>query len=250
MATNRETGKNVNASNFIEKVNVLSRHNGEYKPSNPLIQISALTPIQQKIKNALDEEKRIQPLLTAAISNRAAIYDRMEKTAASAINLLAGTNAKPAQIEAGKKLFKKFKSIRISDLPNEEDIKAKAAAKGEEAVIPKTRSNSQQGYVNKLANYNTMVSFLGSEKEYQPNEEELTVETMRQIATEADQANLERNRLSGEMAKAVEVRVKLMNDEPNGAFHLSKKIHSYVLGSSNRKSAFYRELLKYPVRKR
>jgi hypothetical protein len=250
MSTNHETGKNINASNFIEKVNVADRRKDEYKPSNPAIQLSALTPIQKLISAALDEEKRIQPLLTKAVNNRNAVYELMEKTVTRAINVFAGTSAASAQIEAGKKLLKKFKSIRISEKPDVEEIKAQAAAKGVEAVIPSTRSNSQQGYVNRLANFNTIISFLSAQEEYVPNESDLSVAAMQKIAADANAANLERNSKSGEMSTAMETRTKLMNGEPDGAYYLSQKINSYVLGASGRNSAFYKELMKYPVRKR
>lgn len=250
MATNREFGKNVNASNFIEKVNVIDRHSDEYKPSNPFIQLTALTPVQQLVSGALNDEKKIQPLLTKAISERAAIYETMDKTASRAINVLAGTDAKSAQIEAGKKLLKKFKSIRISEKPDVEKIKAEAAAKGEEAIIPNTRSNSQLGHINRLANFNSIVAFLAAESKYQPNEEDLTLVALQKIADDAKNANLERNRQSGAMSGAIALRNTLMNGEPNGAFYLSKKINTYVLGACGRDSAFYKELLKYPVHKK
>lgn len=249
MATVFETGRAVNASNFVEKVNIIERRKSEYKPTNPAILLEALLPKKKIVQDVLEDVSAATEAKISAVNKRLAVYEEMEKRASSSVNILGSSDASTFEINRGKTLLKKFKSIRLTDIPNEEEIKVKAALKGTTPIIPKKISISQQGFINRLSHFRDLINYLGTVTAYQPEEADLTIIALKELATKAEGLNENRNKQGDLLADAVENRETVMNSEPNGAYYLSKKIMLYVLGSHGRGSAFYKELVKYPVHK-
>lgn len=245
---NNESGNVVNANNFVEKLNVIDRRQAEYKPTNPAIKPEALTPVGQAVKECIETVSLTKTVFTKATANRKKGYEAMEDKATRAIHLLSSSEATNDKIKQGKALLSKFKSERVGELPDEAVLKAEAAAKGEEAVIPKIVSVSQQGYINRLAHFRDIIIFLKTVPAYKPNEADLTTEALETFAASVEEMNGEKNRTTGVWLNAIAERNKVMYSEPDGAYYLSVKMMEYVAGAYGKKSDFYKELLKYPVR--
>ena len=244
---NKETGNVVNANNFIEKVNVCDRRKADYNPTNPAIKLIALTPISKVVKVCIDVVSAARTALTKVTANRQNVYGEMDDKAGRCIHLLNSSEATKDEMKQGKSLLLKYKSQRISDLPDETLLKAQAAAKGEEAVIPKVISTSQQGFINKLGHFRDLIIFLKTVAAYKPNEADLKVEALEAIAASADGLNAEKSSAISAWLTAISDRNKKLYDEPDGAYLLSTKMMEYVAGAYGKKSDFFKELQKYPV---
>ncbi|HEY4787403.1 MAG TPA: hypothetical protein VIH57_15195, partial [Bacteroidales bacterium] len=190
---NSESGHIVNANNIIETVNAVGRHKAEYNPSNPAIKLEVLLPLGKAVKDAVDKVTQTKIAYTKATANRKNSYDQMATLAKQAIHILCSSEATPDEIKQGKKLLAVFNSVRVKELPDEEELKAKAAANGEEAKIPKSVSVSRQGFINKLAHFRDIVAFLKTVTAYKPNETDLTVEALETFATSTDTLNSEKS---------------------------------------------------------
>lgn len=249
MATIHESGRAVNASNYVERINIIERRKLEYSPGNPAITLETLLPQKSLVLQALKEVSEATEAKTAAVNSRTAVYEEMEKRVKRSIDMLSSTQASEAEINRGKVLQKKFKSIRISEKKGEAEIKAKAALAGTPPVTPKKISNSQQGFINRLAHFRDIINFLSTVTAYAPKEADLKISALEAIATSADELNLDRNKKADLLSDAIAKREKIMNTEPNGAYYISKKIMFYVGASHGKTSPFYQELKKYPVRK-
>lgn len=247
MATN-ESGHVVNANNFVEKVNVIGRNLAEYKPSNESITFEVLSPLKDSVSKSIDNVSTARNTFITVAAARKECYEQMDLLAKRAINIFAGSSATASEIKQGKALLAKYNSERVKDIPDEDELKAKAVVNGEDPKPVKKVSVSQQGYANKLGHFRNIVLFLKSIAAYTPNEEELKVEALEAFATKADTLNKQRNKAAGDWALAIETRNKLMYAEETGAYALSTKIMTYVAGSQLKNSAFYKELQKYPVR--
>ncbi|HEY4788067.1 MAG TPA: hypothetical protein VIH57_18560, partial [Bacteroidales bacterium] len=152
------------------------------------------------------------------------------------------------EVKQGKALLAVFNSERVKDLPDEEELKAKAAANGEEVKIPKSVSVSRQGFVNKLAHFRNIVTFLKTVAVYKPNETDLTTEALDTFATSTDTLNSEKSRTTDVWSGAIADRNKIMYQEPDGAYYVALAIKEYVAGTKFKNGAFYKELLKFPIR--
>lgn len=247
MAKNNETGHAVNANNFIEKINVVARHESTYQPSNAEILLPGLLPMRDAVKGAIERVSVAKTAFTLAAGRRKEGYNNLISLATRSINILASSGATAVEIKQGKTLLSKLKSIRISEEPDAQ-LKANAEGNGEAPRAPKIISVSQQGFVNLLAHFTDIVLFLRSITVYKPKETDLTPDAMEAFAKNLGTLNTERNEAAGEWAKAIEARNTLMYAEPTGAYHLAVKIMAYVAGAHKKDSIFYKELLKYPVR--
>ncbi len=248
MAKNNETGHAVNASNFIEKINVIARNESNYQPTNEAILLTALLPLRDRVKASVEQVTAAKTAFMQAAAKRKGGYENLVALATRGINLLSASGADDIEVKQGKALLAKLKSIRVSDTPDEEQLKAKAEVNGETPKVPKTISVSQQGFINLLAHFNDIVLFLRTVKAYKPNEADLTPDALAAYAQSLDTLNAERNKASAEWAKAIKARNNLMYAEPSGAYHLANSIMAYVAGANKKDSLFYKELLKYPVR--
>jgi hypothetical protein len=244
----KESGHAVNANNVIEKINVINRHQTEYNPSNPAIKLPSLLLTSKDVKAAVDKVASAKTAFTNATTSRKQSYVKMSKMVQQVIHLLKSSEATPEQILQGNALYSKFKSERIKDLPDEEELKATAAAKGETAELPKNISVSQQGFINRLAHFRDIILFLKTVTGYNPNEAELKIEALEAFADSVEALNGEKSKAVDEWSKAIKGRNNVMYKEPDGAYHLAVKIMNYVAGSQLKDSGFYKELMKYPVR--
>ena len=249
MSTNSETGHPVNANNFIGKVNRVKQEGESYKPSNAEILITALEPICALITTAMKTVSETKAALVNATAKRKIAYVQMDAYATNAVDMLKSSGATREEEDHASSLLAKYKGERIGDVPNEEEIKAKAVAEGKEAVIPKTISVSQQGFINKLSKFTDIVVYLKTVTAYKPNEEELKTETLELFIEQVGKLNEAKDNASKAYTDALVERNKLMYAEPSGAYFLSKKIMKYVSSTKGKKSQLYKDLQKLPVKR-
>jgi hypothetical protein len=248
MPSNNETGHLVNTSNMISKIDVAERHTTEYKPSNVDIALTALTPLKETLTALMADVSLAERAFSTAVSERRALYEQMDDKATRSIALLKSSNAVADKVDIGVSLLKKYRSVRISKRDDETTAKAAPTAADDQNGKPKTISNSQQGFVNKLGHFKEIIQFLGTEAAYKPNEVDLKIEALEAFRVTVEAKNSARNKTADELSQARDARDKAMYAEPNGAYYLAKKMMDYVAGSSSKSSVFYKELLKYPVR--
>jgi hypothetical protein len=144
MANSRRSGHIINASNFVERVNVCSRHEDEYLPANPAIALSALELVKALVGASIEKVSGAKVAYTKAIAKRQQGYDAMDLLAGRMIHMLNSSEAEDEDMKQGKALLAKYRSERVGDIPDIEAIKAKAEASGEEAEIPKTAARVHQ----------------------------------------------------------------------------------------------------------
>lgn len=248
MANVAESGHVVNSNNINGRINVIDRHKTEYKPTNPAIVPEALPPLGESVKRAVESVLSAHLAFKKATANRRAEYEELDSRATRSINILKSSEATPAEIKLGTDLLKKYKSVRVGDVPDETELKVKSAANGEVPPIVKRISVSQQGYTNRLGHFTEITFFLKTVTAYKPNEEDLKVESMEDFADSIQVLNNKRNEAADVWSTAIIERNKIMYAKETGAYVLMTKIMDYVAGSSGKKSAFYLELQKYPVR--
>jgi hypothetical protein len=245
---NKETGNAINANNFIEKIAIIERRKTEYNPTNAAIKLAVLTPAGKAVKDSVNAVSDTLNACTAAVNKRHGAYTLMESYATRAIHLLNSSDVSKDEIKQGKALLGKFKSQRVSEVPDEAVLKAKAAAKGEEAVIPKVISTSQLGFTKKLRHFRDIILFLKTVAAYKPNETDLTVEALDTFANSVDDLNAARSSTASAWLSAISERNKKLYQEPDGAYFLSNKFMEYVAGAYGKKSDFYKELQRFPIR--
>jgi hypothetical protein len=106
----------------------------------------------------------------------------------------------------------------------------------------------QQGFINRLAHFRDMIVFLEGVEAYQPNEVDMQTEGLESFAASVEKLNKDAGAATSGWLGAIEECNKLIYKGPNNAYLLSKKMREYVDGAYSKKSLFYEELKKYPVR--
>lgn len=248
MAIIQESGHVVNSTNIANRVSVISRHQTEYQPANDSLLLSELTPLSEKVKKAVQKVIETHQAYTRVTANRRKDYDQLDTLASKAFQILKSSDASAEEVKMGKDLFDKYKSVRVKDIPDAEELKAKAAVNGETPPIVKNISVSQQGYTNRVNNFLSFVNFLKSVNAYQPNEAALKTAAMESVANNIIALNEQRNAAADAWSSAIKERNKIMYGSGSGAYEIMTRVMAYVAGSAGKDSAFYTELQKYPVR--
>lgn len=248
MANEKESGFVINSTNIASRISIISRHQSEYNPSSSLLQLSELTPLSEKLQKAIQKVNETHQAYTRSIANRRKEYKQLDALAFRSMQLLKSSDATPEEIKMGKNLFAKYKSIRVKEIPDAGEIKAKASENGDTPDV-KYRSVSHLGYTNRLSNFMNIVNFLKSVPAYHPNEEELKTAAMEKVAANIETLNQQRDVAAGSWTTAITERNTIMY-KPGGAHDIMMKVMAYVAGSAGKDSAFYQELKKYPVRKK
>jgi hypothetical protein len=238
-----------NANNFVEKVNRLKQEGEEYNPSNPQIKMLKLEPMKKAVSDCILGVSQGKADVANAVMARKALYVTMDDLATRSVNMLKSSGASADEKAHASFLLSKYKGERIGDVPDEEELRAKAAANGEEPVIPKTISVSQQGFVNKKKKFTDIVVYLKTIAVYKPNEEALTTEGLDAFILSVGAANDARTAAGDKCTQAIATRNKLMYKEPDGAYFLSDMMMDYVAATSGKKSQLYIDLQKFPVTK-
>jgi hypothetical protein len=174
--SNRETGHYKNVANFQALLQQCTLLQTAYKPSRSEMSINAM---QLKLAQAKDLQERLaaaETTLSATVSLRAAAYAALPKLATRVMNALEFSNPGSPFAKTARHFLGKLRGARLTH-------HAASPAGGPEgaAAVPQSVSVSQGSFDAQVQHFARIVEAAAQEQAYQPNEPELTLESLHSV---------------------------------------------------------------------
>ena len=155
-------------------------------------------------------------------------------------NALKASNSTVQADETAKTIFRKLHGKRASAKLTEEQ-KAALLAEGKEI---NQNSNSQMGYNDRVENFESLISFLQTVPEYNPNEEELKITTLQALLNDLRAKNISvmQSRITEDTARGL--RKSVQNNPLTGLVDIGNDAKSYIKSVFGVKSVEYKLVSK------
>ncbi|NOS94595.1 MAG: hypothetical protein HOP30_22010 [Cyclobacteriaceae bacterium] len=234
MEKNFDSGHSTNVARFAELVKRCIAFGSTFKPAKAIIKLDNLKIVLANAKQAMSALNTAHTDMTRAITERARTFGALDKMVTRLGSGAASSDILPETIEKINKQVAKYHSKRIN--PIDEPEPDTAAETTQEA---ETRRNSvAQGSMNrKIENFDKLITMFGAEENYQPNEMDLTVQSLKTMLNEV----ITRNDLAQDAKinfnAALEARDKILYDTELGLItcvRVTKKYVKFAFGPTSK----------------
>lgn len=225
MSTKNETGHAINVANFEILVSHCLTLGTQYNPSRTNIKIAAMQQLLIDSRAALQTINNKKTAADNAIDARRQLYTPIKPLATRLVAALQATNASSETIANAKSINKKIQGTRV--------VKIEPNADG---TMPKTRSTSQQSFVQTAEHFDRLVSLLEQESSYTPNEAELQAATLRNLHTNLITSTTNVVNTTRDLTQARITRDETLYKEDTGLHTVALDVKNYlksILGTSN-----------------
>ena len=224
MSNTKDTGHSKNVSNFNALIVKVKGYGAKYNPSNQAISIQALEDLAVSAKESIDMLDTTLPAYQLGVDQRQMAFEPVSRLATSILNSVKSSGANISIIEDAISMTKKIKGIRITPKKTEEE---KQALKDQGKEV-KEISTSQQSYDMIVENFGKLITFLSNVAEYNPNEDNLKLSTLKDLNIKLKDLNDEAVKTFEKVNNARIARNKILYSEKTGLIDKAKAVKAYV----------------------
>jgi hypothetical protein len=185
MASTSETGHAKNVTNLESLITSATALGTSYNPSKDSIKLPALQALLSSSKESLSSVNTAESVYSNAVDARELEFEPMGKLITRVNNALKASDSTTQTDESAKTIIRKLRGKRASAKLKDEEIKALQAEGKEVTQI----SVSQMGYDSRLENFDKLISLLSTVPQYNPNEEELKIDSLKALHTKLKTKN-------------------------------------------------------------
>ena len=240
MATNTDASLAKNVTNFETLISIVTSLGATYNPSKDSLKLPALQTLHSAAIDSGIAFKNAESVKSTAVDNRQLAFDPTGTFFTRVNNALKASNSTAQADETAKTIFRKLQGRRASAKLTEEQ-KAALLAEGKEV---NQISTSQLGYDDKVENLESLISFLQTVPEYNPNEEELKVTTLQTLLADLRAKNLTTTQAHIAVETARGARKTLQNTPLTGLVDVANDVKSYIKSVYGVKSTEYKLVSK------
>lgn len=182
---NSETGHLKNVTNFESLIALATAFDASYNPSTPAIKIPGLQAILDDAKASINAVDIALIAYTNAVGEREASFIPFDKLINRVNSSLKASGVTEQVTDSAKTIVRKLQGKRANTTLTEEEIKAMQAEGKDINQI----SVSQLSYDGRLGNFDKLITLLLSVPDYNPNEEELKIESLKALKTDLNTKN-------------------------------------------------------------
>ena len=240
MATNTDASLAKNVTNFETLISVVTSLGATYNPSKDILKLPAL---QTLLTAATDSSITLKNAIAAnstAIDDRELAFKPTGPLFTKVSNALKASNSTVQADETAKTIFRKLQGKRASAKFTEEQ-KAALLAEGKEI---NQISTSQMGYDDRVENFESLISFLQTVPEYNPNEKELKISTLQALLADLRAKNISVMQTDIALETARGTRKSLQNTPFTGLVDVANDVKSYIKSVFGVKSTEYKLVSK------
>lgn len=179
MASVSETGHANNVANFESLITSATAFGTSYNPSKDSIKLPALQALLSSSKESLSTVKTAESTYSIAVDAQELEFEPLGRLTTRINNALKASDSSTQVDESAQTIVRKLQGKRASAKLTEEEIKALQAEGKEVNQI----SVSQMGYNSRLENFEKFISLLSTVPQYNPNEEDLKIESLTAVHT-------------------------------------------------------------------
>lgn len=233
MSTTSETGHSKNVANFKNLVNLVSSYGADYNPARASLKIPNLNTIATNAQTSLTSVSVKNTQYNNAINNRFIAFENLKKLSTRLVNALAVSDAPKQMVDDAKGFNRKLQGQRASAI-------VKPANENEPA--PMTISASQQSYDLQVQHFRNLITVLESEESYNPNENELKIETLTAKQSELLERNNDVSIAHAVIRNARNARNKTLYEDNNGLVDIALEIKKYVKSAYGANSTEFKQV--------
>ena len=224
MATNSDINHAKNVTNFETLISVVVSLGATYNPSKDSLKLPALQTLHSAATDSMTALKNAESATATAVDTRELAFKSIGSLFTRINNALKASNSTVQADDTAKSIFRKLHGKRASAKLTEEQ-KAILLAEGKEV---NQNSNSQMGYDDIVENFESLISFLQTVPEYNPNEEELKITTLQALLSDLKAKNISvmQNRIAEDTVRGV--RKSVQNTPLTGLVDIANDVKSYI----------------------
>ena len=224
MATNTDASLAKNVTNFETLISVVTSLGATYNPSKDSLKLPALQTLHSAATDSMTALKNAESATATAVDTRELAFKSIGSLFTRINNALKASNSTVQADDTAKSIFRKLHGKRASAKLTEEQ-KAILLAEGKEV---NQNSNSQMGYDDRVENFESLISFLQTVPEYNPNEEELKITTLQALLSDLKAKNISvmQNRIAEDTVRGV--RKSVQNTPLTGLVDIANDVKSYI----------------------
>lgn len=224
MATNSDINHAKNVTNFETLISVVVSLGATYNPSKNSLKLPALQKLHSAATDSMTALKNAESATATAVDTRELAFKSIGSLFTRINNALKASNSTVQADDTAKSIFRKLHGKRASAKLTE-DQKAVLLAEGKEV---NQNSNSQMGYDDRVENFESLISFLQTVPEYNPNEEELKITTLQALLSDLKAKNISvmQNRIAEDTVRGV--RKSVQNTPLTGLVDIANDVKSYI----------------------
>lgn len=254
----KETGHAKNVASYGTLVTDVESFGTTFNPSNDDIKLTALRVVKTSLESTMTEMREAERPYKTAINARQEAFKGMSPLATKMKNALLASKATKKEIKDGESLAKKLTGGKkaLDSFIESTHEKAKTTSPQSDTSIASEinnddinqHSNSQMGYDNRIENFKKFITFLTSIPSYNPNEDNLKIETLTTYANSLQPLNNAVDTTFLPFYNARSKRNNLLYATDTGVHDLVQKVKSYVKSAYGVKSPEYKLISKIQIK--
>jgi hypothetical protein len=240
MASTSETGHAKNVTNLESLITSATALGTSYNPSKDSIKLPALQTLHSNSKETLSAVNTAESVYSNAVDARELEFEPMGKLITRVNNALKASDSTTQTDESAKTIIRKLQGKRASAKLTDEEIKALQAEGKEVTQI----SVSQMGYDSRLENFDKLISLLSTVPQYNPNEEELKIDSLKALHAKLKTKNTDVITASIQLDNARNNRNEILYKPLTGLVDLASDSKMYIKSVFGASSPQFKQVSK------
>lgn len=234
MSTRSEKGHAKNVANFAKLVEFIGSYEN-YNPSKDAIKLQSLEILLEQAQESLETVTTLKVDFSNSTNDRALRFAPLSKLSTRLVNALRSSDADPLKIDDAIGFQRKIQGARPQKATDIKDPEEKEM---------QTISNAQTSYDQRTEHFSGLIKTMESEPSYAPNEEELSIPSLKKMLAGFRASNKQLNTAISGINKARNKRNKLLYAPKTGLYAITLAVKTYVLSVYTADSPEYRQLTR------
>lgn len=235
-----ETGHAKNMANLETLIVAIANFGEKYNPSKESIKLDALQAVMKSTKESFEAHYNAQSVYGNAVDARTAAFQPIGKLVTRINNALKASDSSTLSDQTLQTIFRKLQGRRASAKLTEEEKQALAI----DGKIVNQISTAQMGFEARLENFDRLIIHLSTIPEYKPNEEELKLDTLKNLYTQLKAANTAVIAAYLQLEKARSIRNEILYHPLTGVVDLASDAKTYIKSVFGTSSSEFKQVSK------
>ena len=235
-----ETGHAMNMINFQSLLTFIDSLGDLYNPSRECIKRESLQTLLDNTQESFNSLYITQSNYTLAVDDRIAAFEPLSKLVTRVFNSLKASDSSVETDESVRTIVRKIQGKRATPLVSSEYTDSEST----EVKEIKHKSTSQMSYNSRLENFEWFIIFLSKIPEYNPNEEDLKIESLKTLHSDLKAKNNLVMTAHSKMETERTQRNKMLYQPLTGIVDISIDIKNYIKSLFGASSHQYKQISK------
>lgn len=240
-----ESGHARNVTNLELLINSFASFGDIYNPAKKSITLEALQSVMSSGKESLSACYNAESIYRKAVDNRELAYESIAKLISRVNNALKASDSSSKNDENIQSIIRKLRGKRAHAMLSDEELTA-LKNEGKEITY---KSVSQMSYDSRLENFERLISYLSKIPEYNPNEEELKLDSLRALCSQLKTRNSEVLVAHIQLENARAQRNKILYQPLTGIVDLALDAKTYIKSIFGASGSEYKLIAKIYFKK-